>query len=138
VATAEAVERGKRSPEVRAFRANRNCGVACREARLDGKAGRGSIPPIREAGVLQSVRVLAESSEDEMVASFLHGELSSERFGPAVRHQLAVMGEPEELLTRPDLTDPQANRARHNVLAATRGYACYVEFHVIATRTPAS
>jgi hypothetical protein len=66
--------------------------------------------------------VLAESSEDEMVACFLQGELSSERFGPAVRHQLAVMGEPEELLTRPDLTDPQANQARRDVLTATRGH----------------
>jgi hypothetical protein len=66
--------------------------------------------------------VLRESSEDEMVASFLQGELSSERFGPAVRHQLAVMGEPAELLTRPDLADPQANQARRDVLAATRGY----------------
>jgi hypothetical protein len=68
------------------------------------------------------MRVLRQSSEDEMVASFLQGELSSERFGPAVRHQLAAMAQPEELLTRADLVDPQANRARRDVLAATRGY----------------
>jgi hypothetical protein len=68
------------------------------------------------------MRVLRESSEEEMVASFLHGELSSDRFGPAVRDQLAAMVQPEELLTRPDLTDPHANKARRDILAATRGY----------------
>lgn len=57
-----------------------------------------------------------------MVATFLQGELSSERFGPAVRDQLAAMSQPEALLTRPDLADPQANAARRDVLAATRGY----------------
>jgi hypothetical protein len=69
------------------------------------------------------MRVLAESSEEEMVASFLRGELSSDRFGPAIRDQLTAMGEPEELLTRPDLADPRGNEARAHVLAATRGYA---------------
>ncbi len=57
-----------------------------------------------------------------MVATFLQGELSSERFGPAVRDQLAAMAQPDELLTRPDLADPQASKARGVVLAATRGY----------------
>jgi hypothetical protein len=68
------------------------------------------------------MRVLGESSEEEMIATFLRGELSSERFGPALRDQLTTMGELEELLTRPDLTDPRANQARASVLAATRGY----------------
>lgn len=68
------------------------------------------------------MRVLRESSDEEMVASFLQGELSSERFGQVVRDQLAAMLQPEELLTRPDLADPQANMARRDVLAATRGY----------------
>jgi hypothetical protein len=66
--------------------------------------------------------VLRESSEEEMVATFLQVELSSERFGPAVREQLATMAQSEELLTRPDLADPRANKARRDVLAATRGY----------------
>jgi len=57
-----------------------------------------------------------------MIASFLEGELRSERFGPAIRDQLTAIGESDELLTRPDLTDPRANAARRDVLAATRGY----------------
>ncbi len=68
------------------------------------------------------MRVLSETSEEEMVASFLRGELSSERFGSAIRDQLTAIGQTEELLTRPDLADPRANAARANVLAATRGY----------------
>jgi hypothetical protein len=68
------------------------------------------------------MRVLRESSDEEMVAIFLQGELSSERFGPAIRDQLAVMAQPEALLTRPDLADQHANEARRDVLAATRGY----------------
>jgi hypothetical protein len=68
------------------------------------------------------VRVLRESNADEMVASFLLGELSSERFSVAIRDQLTANGEPEELLTQPDLSDDRENEARSRVLGATRGY----------------
>jgi hypothetical protein len=79
--------------------------------------------PLQLVGILaQAMRVLGQSSEKEMVASFLAGELSSERFGAVIRAQLAVPGEPEELLTQPDLADPRENEARAAVLAATRGY----------------
>ncbi|MGH9304824.1 MAG: hypothetical protein ACRDZ5_10490 [Acidimicrobiales bacterium] len=57
-----------------------------------------------------------------MVTCFLQGELSSERFGAAICEQLAAMNQPDELLTEPDLTDREANKARREVLAATRGY----------------
>jgi hypothetical protein len=57
-----------------------------------------------------------------MVACFLHGELSSERFGEAIRAGLAAGGLPEALLTHPDLGDDEANAARRALLAATRGY----------------
>lgn len=63
--------------------------------------------------------MLRESSEEEMIACFLRGELSSERFAPAICEQLATSSRPEELLTEPDLTDPQANDARRNILAVT-------------------
>ncbi len=65
------------------------------------------------------MRVLGASGEDEMVACFLRGELTSARFGPAIRAQL---GADEQLVTHPDLSDPRANAARRAVLAATRGY----------------
>ncbi len=68
------------------------------------------------------VRVLAESSEDEMVACFLHGELASERFGDGIRKALAEEGLPVSLILDADLADPDANDQRSRLLGATRGY----------------
>lgn len=68
------------------------------------------------------MQVLGKSTEDEMVACFLRGELSSQRFGPRLRSHLAVAEQPEQLLTHPDLSDAGANSARRALLAATRGY----------------
>ncbi len=68
------------------------------------------------------MRVLRESGSDEMVACFLAGEISSPRFGPAIRRELAERGESEALLTGADLTDRRQNRTRRALLAATRGY----------------
>jgi hypothetical protein len=68
------------------------------------------------------VQILDASSDDEMVATFLRGELSSERFGGDIRRCLASSGQPERLITHPDLLDAEANAARRTVLAATRGY----------------
>jgi hypothetical protein len=72
--------------------------------------------------MLTVVQVLGVSSEDEMVARFLSGELSSRRFGQNLRSQLAAAGQAEQLLTHPDLSDAGANLARRALLAAVRGY----------------
>ena len=69
-----------------------------------------------------AMRVLRESTAEEMVACFLHGELNSERFGQGIRDALRVCGQPETLLTRPDVADQHTNQARRAMLAATRGY----------------
>lgn len=69
-----------------------------------------------------AVRVLRTSDDDEMVACFLAGELSSERFGAGVREQLAQVGASQELLTRPDLRDVGDNELRRAMLGALRGY----------------
>ncbi len=68
------------------------------------------------------MRVIAESSEDEMVACFLLGELTSDRFGAGVRRALRSADLSERLLTDADLTDEAADRARRELLGATRGY----------------
>ncbi|MGW6788417.1 hypothetical protein [Streptomyces chartreusis] len=68
------------------------------------------------------MRVLGLSSEDEMIACFLSGELSSQRFGQGLRSRLVEAGQAEQLLTHPDLSDAGANLARRGLLAATRGY----------------
>ena len=66
--------------------------------------------------------VLRQSNDDEMVACFLHGELTSERFGQGIRDALLASGIPATLLTEVDLNDDQANQARRALLAMTRGY----------------
>jgi hypothetical protein len=68
------------------------------------------------------MRVIGDSGEDEMVACFLLGELTSRRFGAGIRRALAAVGESDRLLTGADLTDPVANQARRDLLAVTRGY----------------
>ncbi len=71
---------------------------------------------------MDGVRVLRDSSDGEMVASFLLGELTSERFGDDVRQALATAGLSDRLLIEADLNDPAANRIRADLLGATRGY----------------
>ena len=68
------------------------------------------------------MRVVSDSSEDEMIAVFLLGELSSERFGEGIRTALDAAGQKETLITAADLSDADQNRARRAILAATRGY----------------
>jgi hypothetical protein len=63
------------------------------------------------------VRVIRPSSEAEMVATFLRGELGSERFGAAIRAAVD-----ERLLLEPDLEDEEANARRRAALEATRAY----------------
>jgi hypothetical protein len=68
------------------------------------------------------MRILRESSEDEMIACFLHGELTSRRFGPGLRAALTEAGLSERLLAEADLGDENENRARRDLLGAARGY----------------
>jgi hypothetical protein len=68
------------------------------------------------------MQIVGASSEAEMVACFLCGELTSERFGAAVRRALAAADVPEQLVTNADLTNETANRVRREILGATRGY----------------
>jgi hypothetical protein len=66
--------------------------------------------------------VVRDSSEDDMIALFLLGELSSERFGRGIRTALDAAGAKETLITAADLGDADQNRARRATLAAARGY----------------
>src|SRR5215211_4077633 len=68
------------------------------------------------------MRIVGTSSEVEMVASFLVGELSSERFGPTIARILATGGQFKTLLTNPNLSDPEENEQRRQVLGDFRGY----------------
>jgi hypothetical protein len=68
------------------------------------------------------VRVIRDSSDDEMIAVFLLGELTSERFGAGIRAALGAADQTEALVTAADLGDADQNRARRELLAVTRGY----------------
>ena len=68
------------------------------------------------------MRVIGPSSEDEMVALFLRGELASERFGRTIRQALRAEGADPTLLEAPALHDADANGVRHRLLAVTRAY----------------
>lgn len=61
------------------------------------------------------------STEDEMVAVFLRGELDSSRFA-GVRHVLTLFEISERIVTEPDLRDDTENALRRLMLFATRGY----------------
>ena len=68
------------------------------------------------------MRIVAESSEDEMVAVFLGGELRSDRFGPGIRQALSSAGADLRVVTSPDLADAAENALRAQVLEETRAY----------------
>lgn len=68
------------------------------------------------------MRILSNSSEAEMIACFLRGELTSRRFGPGLRAALTEAGLSERLVANPDLSDEHQNRARGDLLGVTRGY----------------
>ncbi|MEV0291026.1 hypothetical protein AB0H36_43440 [Kribbella sp. NPDC050820] len=68
------------------------------------------------------MRIVGVSSEEEMVASFLLGELGSERFGPNLVQVLEELGQPATLLTEADLGDAEGNELRRHVLGDFRGY----------------
>jgi hypothetical protein len=68
------------------------------------------------------MRIIGTGSEVEMVASFLVGELSSERFEPTIARILARHGPSKTLLTNANLSDPEENEQRRRLLGEFRGY----------------
>lgn len=66
-------------------------------------------------------RPLGAIDEAEMIAEFLRGELTSPRFGPALRERLARAGVDVEILERPDLTSATDNARRMALLRDYRG-----------------
>ncbi len=67
------------------------------------------------------MRLHRPATEDEMVALFL-SEVNSPRFRAELLGYLSEVGLPERILTQPDLSSPEENRARKEILARHRGY----------------
>ena len=69
------------------------------------------------------MRLVAPSSENEMIALFLRAELDSERFGPSLAIALERGGADASLLRSPDLEDSTENALRRRLLEETRAYS---------------
>jgi hypothetical protein len=68
------------------------------------------------------MRLLAPASEDDMVATFLVAEITSDQYGTQIGQILAGLGQPRSTVERPDTSDQAANAVRRQVLAAYRQY----------------
>ena len=69
-----------------------------------------------------SMQLVGDSSEHEMIATFLGAELSSERFGPTLRALLQDDGVDARVVSAPDLTSAPENAYRRGLLGRFRGY----------------
>lgn len=68
------------------------------------------------------MHIIGPSSEEEMVAVFLRGELDSDRFGGAIREALARARARDDVVRTPDLGDGSENALRRRLLTETRAY----------------
>lgn len=68
------------------------------------------------------MRILRPATEDEVVAVFLRAELDSGRYSEVLRNLLERDGVDVEVVARPDVADPAANRYRRGVLDEYRGF----------------
>lgn len=68
------------------------------------------------------VKRLEPTTEDDMIAVFLAGERTSERFGAKVRSALKSSDANQSIITNPDISDSVQNTIRRKVLREARGY----------------
>lgn len=68
------------------------------------------------------MKVLRESSEEEMLLAFLRGELTSERFSDDLRAALEASHAAPSLITDGDLGNAAENALRREVMGTFRGY----------------
>jgi hypothetical protein len=68
------------------------------------------------------VFVVAPSSEDEMIATFLRAELESDRWNGPIADALNAHGADARVVTRAVLTSAEENALRRRILDETRGY----------------
>jgi hypothetical protein len=69
-----------------------------------------------------NLRYISDSSEDEMVSTFLLSEINSARFRENVLGLLEKYHTPESLLTNPDIENKEENDLRRKILSEHRGY----------------
>ncbi len=68
------------------------------------------------------MRLIAEITEQEMVATFLQAEIRSERFGPDLAQLMHRDGMSPTVIEQPDLMNADENAYRLRLLGEFRGY----------------
>jgi hypothetical protein len=70
----------------------------------------------------EPMRIVRESSEAEVLATFLRAELDSDRWRDTLRGLLEEAGEDEVVLKSPNIDDPRENALRAQLLERHRGW----------------
>lgn len=68
------------------------------------------------------MKILRESSENEMILEFLKAESTSERFSEKLEKAMVDLGFDEEIITKADLQSNLQNAQRKKLLGVFRGY----------------
>lgn len=68
------------------------------------------------------MKVLHQSSEEEMILEYLRAELSSKRFSDNIRKTMKRLSLDERIISAADLQSADENRKRRELLGAVRGY----------------
>lgn len=66
--------------------------------------------------------IISSSTEQEMIATFLRGELGSSRFRVSLEEALAKLGLTTKVVECPNLDDDPENEARRELLVTYRGW----------------
>ncbi len=68
------------------------------------------------------MKIAADISEDEMIATFLKGEIGSFRFGERIRHRLTADKQDRRVIDNPNISDAAENKYRRSLFGKYRGY----------------
>lgn len=68
------------------------------------------------------MKILGQSSEEEMIIEYLRAEISSKRFSDNVREAMKRLGLDERIVLSADLQSQEENEKRRELLGAVRGY----------------
>ncbi len=74
------------------------------------------------------MKKIKDITEDEMVATFLKGEINSKRFGYQIYDALEELGLDDGLIRNPKLNRAEENNTRKKILRMARGYNSFLLF----------
>ena len=68
------------------------------------------------------MKILYQSSEEEMILEYLRAEVSSRRFSDNIQEMMKNLALDEKIISSADLRSDDENRKRKELLGAVRGY----------------